>query len=922
MDPKDRLWIQFENTGLHIDKIENFDDSYHKLVYRTALQKIEEIIENFDKNKTNELINILSFIGERGSGKSSVMKSFIDAMEDLKWNSYNRNQSGEYIKYFQDHLVSFTCLDYIDGALLEQGEDIVSLVLAQIYQKFVDVEQTRGMYVQEDYEYKKREFLKKLEKVYRTVCEIQAMNCSEGIQNVGAISYLSKLDSLASSQKLKKEFQDLIYEFTDWMQYYETSRIDRKVNHYLVIAIDDIDLNIENGFSMLEKVHRYLTVKNVIVVVSVDYQQMHKLAVRHFYQMYPPVDAVLRNGAAYAARVATDYLDKILPMNYRVYMSDINDLYVSEQTGISHEQAGIKETILGKIYRRTGIGFDTQGMKPHFYVRGSLRHINNLYLFLEKMNSADLQELYMHQQGEVLDSQNWGNIERNWNLMLQDLMNRMAVDKLSVYPGISEDKGETTYMGGLYSNAEQFLNTIVAMDLNRAKEEVVMLSQKLSWKKSLFETFEEEYSEDLPEEFINEILKEPMKEMIERCSYGDLVEAIYNLGRLENNQYKPLVHCLLAYFSYMFTREYLLEIRQSALSDGDQIVKTEYIKKLINGSIVEEWGKKLLPAVRRVNEMSTDVEEHGIKNVINSEDRSYIGNKKGISLRKALRFNFTDLEMNSIDDVVEFICSIEVLYTLFSDIPSTQYTQEELIEGLNFSLEEGRYGFYWFDVDFGVKENTESDVIRKNLEEGEIAFNILNFAANFSDMSERLTLIEEKLVNVMAPYCMNVIEHSPENKLLFKKNITDRLRRNSIRQAYDNWKMRYGKNAMPFPLQWFDMSYNILKRTKRYAESKFPDNIHQDELDKLFDYMKDIYKYMSQELQKQYETLHTEKSGGYNFAEQFMFFPIIRYFMENNIQYTDETIPEKRKKVRRHVWKKFFENIISDENPESREFLW
>ena len=47
MDPKERLWIQFENTGLHIDKIEKFDDSYHKLVYRTALQKMEEIVENF-----------------------------------------------------------------------------------------------------------------------------------------------------------------------------------------------------------------------------------------------------------------------------------------------------------------------------------------------------------------------------------------------------------------------------------------------------------------------------------------------------------------------------------------------------------------------------------------------------------------------------------------------------------------------------------------------------------------------------------------------------------------------------------------------------------------------------------------------------------------------------------------------------------
>ena len=83
---------------------------------------------------------------------------------------------------------------------------------------------------------------------------------------------------------------------------------------------------------------------------------------------------------------------------------------------------------------------------------------------------------------------------------------------------------------------------------------------------------------------------------------------------------------------------------------------------------------------------------------------------------------------------------------------------------------------------------------------------------------------------------------------------------------------------MPFPLQWFDMSYNILKRTKRYAKSKFPSNIREDELDKLFDYMKDIYKYMSQELQRQYEILHTEKVG-------IIFCRTIYIFSDNKVFY-------------------------------------
>ena len=78
---------------------------------------------------------------------------------------------------------------------------------------------------------------------------------------------------------------------------------------------------------------------------------------------------------------------------------------------------------------------------------------------------------------------------------------------------------------------------------------------------------------------------------------------------------------------------------------------------------------------------------------------------------------------------------------------------------------------------------------------------------------------------------------------------------------------------------------------------------------------------MSQELQRQYEILHTEKSGDYNFAEQFISFPIIRYFMEYDMRY-NKPISEKQKKIRRFFWEKFFANINSDENPESREFYW
>ena len=60
--------------------------------------------------------------------------------------------------------------------------------------------------------------------------------------------------------------------------------------HYVVIAIDDIDLNIQHSFSMLEKIHRYCTVPNVIVLLALDIQQMLSIVTRHFYEVVPKVN--------------------------------------------------------------------------------------------------------------------------------------------------------------------------------------------------------------------------------------------------------------------------------------------------------------------------------------------------------------------------------------------------------------------------------------------------------------------------------------------------------------------------------------------------------------------------------------------------------------------------------------------------------
>ena len=66
------------------------------------------------------------------------------------------------------------------------------------------------------------------------------------------------LQSLSSSQNVKKAFEGLVKLFTSLIDYRRPVWNGVDTQHYVVITIDDIDLNIKNGFSMLEKIHRYL----------------------------------------------------------------------------------------------------------------------------------------------------------------------------------------------------------------------------------------------------------------------------------------------------------------------------------------------------------------------------------------------------------------------------------------------------------------------------------------------------------------------------------------------------------------------------------------------------------------------------------------------------------------------------------------
>lgn len=573
------IFLNINSTGPHYEHISEFETSLYRSTYKRAFLQLNDIIDHFkendkkvksrlgdgyyDNNITNadsnyeKFSNIITFIGKRGSGKSSAMLSFMGALKH--YYSYKKMTDNKLFYEFKDmELPLFTCLDCIDGSLLEHGEDIFKIVLAQMYQKFIDLDKGKGIRKDENFAYRKRELLLQLEGIYRTVCDIERMD-NKDISTDG--SYISSLQSLSSSQKVKKDFKELIQEFTSIMKYERLGIVEESKEHFVIITIDDIDLNIGNGFSMLEKIHRYCMVQNVIVLLSVDIEQMLSIVSKSFYKVLPKVDKLLRDGANQVYRLSTDYLNKVMPVNYRLYLPEINNYFSSYNVSVGKEKSSIKRTILTGLYKKIGIFFDSQGIKQHFYEPKSMRELSCFYLMLEAMGSIESHDVFYANKidenaGDVLSL--W---EENYRFLTADLRYRIVIEKLYI------DKE-------IYNLCE----IIEKEDIRRAKDEIINFYRTRNQVDSLAGCrCQCGFFGHLPENLDNIYNYD-----IDNYSYGQLIEAIYNLGRIEEGRYKPLVHYLLGYLSYAFTRVYLYEkfevkINEDASNEdeskGDVLIK-------------------------------------------------------------------------------------------------------------------------------------------------------------------------------------------------------------------------------------------------------------------------------------------------------------------------------------------------------------
>lgn len=248
----------------------------------------------------NEVCNVISFIGQRGMGKSSAMLSYAYFLKEYTGD----NVPSEF--KFEEQNPTFCTLTKIDAATLTSGETIFDVILAKMWELFNDEIAKRG---DDDYLYARtREKFTEIKDAY-----VKYNN------NDKKLSMVRQLKDLSKSLNLRNNFADLVEAFLDCMI---TSNSVAICDKYLVISIDDLDMANECLEEVLEHLRIFLSVPKVIILASLDVDKLLMHTYKKMKDLYARTDIYYEEKMISA--YAEQYIAKVLPRNRRIYMPNFS----------------------------------------------------------------------------------------------------------------------------------------------------------------------------------------------------------------------------------------------------------------------------------------------------------------------------------------------------------------------------------------------------------------------------------------------------------------------------------------------------------------------------------------------------------------------------------------------------------------------
>lgn len=220
----------------------------HQVEFEAAVNLVVNQIKRIGKNKTNEkhvinrVHNTISIFGDRGTGKTSFIRSLFDEIE-------KRCKGKE----------ELMILGLIDPTLMEEKAHIFLLIISMINDEVKKVIE-KGTCEPGGKAYKQRmdwdACVKKLAKGLPSLDKVGNDYNNTSWQDDEFIMRKG-LDDIMAAYQLEENFHKMV-----------DMALDILGKKAFVVAFDDIDINMEKGWRVLETIRKYLTTPKIISLLS------------------------------------------------------------------------------------------------------------------------------------------------------------------------------------------------------------------------------------------------------------------------------------------------------------------------------------------------------------------------------------------------------------------------------------------------------------------------------------------------------------------------------------------------------------------------------------------------------------------------------------------------------------------------------
>lgn len=839
------------------EKRTDFDNSLFCRVYKRAYSIVQENVniqlekDRMHHDKEENIDNVITFMGRRGTGKSSAMHSFMKALLDND-NAKDSGMLKDYTVYdtegIGEETIRFIGIDWIDASLLEQGENIFEAILAKMLNELLK-NNTEEKHDSRSYEMKK--LYNEFASIYKKHLNLKQRTLNDTYSMESAIA---DLRDLSRSSDIRGRFQELIKRYIHIKSYCgDEYRMEKKYETFLVVAIDDIDMNIYSGFEILEKLQRYLKVERLIILIAVNYEQMRLCCEKHFAKVFDNNDIYERDKRKeYVGSLADQYLEKALPSYARVYLPSlkkmdydrnrITNVKIRDKNGreVSYP---IKKAMFITAWNKTMVRYDVEGLKRHFMEPESLRELNSLGIFRDFM--LDLDE----ESEDFLEM-----LDFNYRRSMDDLLFRYADEKLPEREGdIFVDLSER--------------------DIRRRGIEIVTL---------FLEAADKQYSESRYAKIAKSLWDGYEKF---QYSYGELLHSIYCIGRLPAYD-KRLVHAILAMYSLTLTKIYYrykksLSLERTFKEKKNNMTESEekkncdrkernykMLKELIGKSVGGSWSRQIMPIYRRagLNDMNMtcfcgaaktvylDTVIFNVDAVLNdklADLQEYTHKNPTIKLRKECYKKFAELvtEMKWWFMLTLFlVCEEEyrIVDSLSIRMKKRAATRINKLDSMPDLFNIQKFGFLRL--------------------EGSAEYNVMNFINN-------IFLFDERLNDFVMALCKMVRPFDEDESFDYKEIIKILKRTNGFYKDMYDWNIDAG--GMVVPVYSMDMYYNMFKRlgrTQQLSNQQYVDSLGL--YSAFYNLLQEIKKHLKEN--DKYYNENREGNSENNFGDYFENCPFIK----------------------------------------------